>query len=69
MICCTSAIPVLSGLSERLHRFIGGASMIFACIWSIFCTSCEQSDELKGKRLFGVLTTCQPSQPTGSLSR
>ncbi len=41
MICCTSAIPVLSGLSERLHRFIGGASMIFSCIFPIFCTSCE----------------------------
>jgi hypothetical protein len=39
MICCTSAIPVLSGLFEFLHPFIGGASMIFACVFSIFCTS------------------------------
>ncbi|KAI7843654.1 hypothetical protein COHA_002556 [Chlorella ohadii] len=39
MICCTSAIPVLSGLAECLHRFIGGASMIFSCVFPIFCTS------------------------------
>lgn len=39
MICCTSAVPVLSGLFEVLHPFIGGASMIFSCVFSIFCTS------------------------------
>jgi hypothetical protein len=39
MICCTSAIPVLIGLSSRLHHLIGGASMVFSCILSIFLTS------------------------------
>lgn len=42
MLCCTSAIPVLSGLSARLHNLIGGGSVVFAGLFSIFCTSCER---------------------------
>lgn len=39
MICCTSAIPVLAGLVSRLHRLVGGASMVLSCWLSIFLTS------------------------------
>lgn len=39
MVCCTSAIPVLLGLVSRLHRFVGGASMVFSCLLSILLTS------------------------------
>lgn len=41
MISCTSALSVLSGLPGMLHPYIGGASMVFSCIFSIFCTSGE----------------------------
>jgi hypothetical protein len=46
MVCCTSAIPVLLGLSEKLHRLLGGASLVFSCLNSIFLTSGEQPPNL-----------------------
>jgi hypothetical protein len=46
MVCCTSAIPVLLGLSEQLHRLLGGASLVFSCLNSIFLTSGEPATRL-----------------------
>lgn len=41
MLACSSAIPVLLGLVERLYPYIGGASFLFSCLFSIFCTCGE----------------------------
>lgn len=37
LLSCCSAIPVLLGLSNRLHKYVGGGSFIFSCLFSIFC--------------------------------
>jgi hypothetical protein len=42
MLCSTSAFPVLMGLSERMHGYYGGASFLFSCLFSIFCTCGER---------------------------
>lgn len=38
MLACSSAVPVLVGLSERLYMYYHGASFLFSCLFSIFCT-------------------------------
>jgi hypothetical protein len=42
LLCCTSAFPVLFGLSERLHPLYGGASFLASCLFSIVCTCGER---------------------------
>ena len=37
LLSCCSAIPVLLGLSTRLHNYVGGGSFLFSCLFSIFC--------------------------------
>lgn len=68
MVCCTSAIPVLLGLVSRLHRFVGGASMVFSCLLSILLTSvygCQyyysQWDPIRLNAAFGC--DCQALTP------
>ena len=60
MLCCTSAIPVLLGLSEKLHPLLGGASLVFSCLFSFFCTSRERAEGLLFSLAAGALLPMPP---------
>ncbi|PSC73100.1 na+ solute symporter isoform B [Micractinium conductrix] len=60
MLCCTSAIPVLLGLSEKLHPLLGGASLVFSCLFSFFCTSLYGVDYF-----YNNFTTIQANDAAG----
>ena len=56
MVCCTSAIPVLMGLFEVLHPYVGGASMLFSCFVSFVCSSGAPRRVCGGERVYFAMS-------------